>query len=56
MKIGVIIDSFRKDFASAVKEAAAVGADGIQIGARFLIGDGDKMVSHSSAMKQVELS
>lgn len=56
MKIGVIIDSFRKDFASAVKEAAAVGADGIQIGARFLIGDGDKMVSHSSDMKQVELS
>ncbi|MBQ7387498.1 MAG: TIM barrel protein, partial [Clostridia bacterium] len=56
MKIGVIIDSFRKDFASSVKEARAVGADGIQIGARFLIGDGDKMVEHSAAMKQVSIS
>ncbi len=56
MKIGVIIDSFRKDFASSVKEAKAIGADGIQIGARFLIGDGDKMVEHSESMKQVSLA
>ena len=56
MKIGVIIDSFRKDFASSVKEAAAIGADGIQIGARFLIGDGDKMVEHAAESQQVELS
>lgn len=56
MKIGVIIDSFRKDFASSVKEAKAVGADGIQIGAKFLIGDGDKMVEHSENMKQVSIS
>ena len=56
MKIGVIIDSFRTDFASAVKQAAAVGADGIQIGAKFLIGEGDKMVAHSEAMKTVSIS
>ena len=47
MKIGVIIDSFRKDFRSSVLEAKAIGADGIQIGARFLIGEGDKMAAHS---------
>ncbi len=56
MKIGVIIDSFRKDFRSSVAEAKAVGADGIQIGARFLIGEGDKMVAHSSESCQVSLS
>lgn len=56
MQIGVIIDSFRKDFASSVKEAKAIGADGIQIGAKFLIGDGDKMVEHSEDMKQVSIS
>ena len=29
--IGVIIDSFRTDTVSAVKKAAEVGADGIQV-------------------------
>ena len=43
MKIGVIIDSFRTDFKSAVEAAAAVGADGVQIGARFLTGNRDEM-------------
>ncbi len=37
MKIGVIIDSFRKDFAESVNLAKKIGADGIQIGARFFI-------------------
>ena len=32
MKIGVIVDSFRKDFKSAIAEAKAIGADGVQIG------------------------
>lgn len=31
MKIGVIIESFRKDFASALAEAKKIGADGIQV-------------------------
>ena len=56
MKIGVIIDSFRRDFATSVKMAKEVGADGIQIGARFLIGDGDKMVGHATEAKQVSIS
>ena len=43
MKIGVIIDSFRCDFATAVKAARSVGADGVQIGARFLTGNKDEM-------------
>ena len=56
MKIGVIIDSFRQDFRSSIEAAKAVGADGVQIGARFLIGDGDKMVTHATEAKQVSLS
>ena len=56
MKVGVIIDSFRKNFRDSVAAAKAVGADGIQIGARFLIGEGDKMVEHSADSKQVSLS
>ncbi len=56
MKIGVIIDSFRKDFRSSVEAAKAVGADGVQIGARFLIGDGDKMVNHKTDAKQISIS
>ena len=35
MKIGVIADSFRTDFRTAVNEAKAIGADGLQIGWRF---------------------
>ncbi len=31
MKIGVIIESFRKPFAEAVKAAAGIGADGVQM-------------------------
>lgn len=56
MKVGVIIDSFRKNFRDSVAAAKAVGADGIQVGARFLIGEGDKMVEHSADSKQVSLS
>ncbi len=47
MKIGVILDSFRKDFKSSVYEAASIGADGVQIGARFLVGRGDSMAGNS---------
>ena len=56
MKIGVIIDSFRKDFKTSIEAARAVGADGVQIGARFLIGDGDKMVTHATEAKQLPIS
>ena len=31
MKIGAIIDSFKKDFLTALKEAKSIGADGIQM-------------------------
>ena len=30
MKIGAILESFRKDFFTSLKEAKKVGADGIQ--------------------------
>ena len=30
MKIGVIVESFRKDFNTALKEAKAIGANGLQ--------------------------
>ena len=53
MKIGVIIDSFRCDFASAVKQAKAVGADGIQIGARFLTGREDELAANPSETRRV---
>ena len=43
MKIGVIVDSFRRDFRASVEKAAAVGADGVQIGAKFLIGKEDPL-------------
>jgi len=45
MKIGVIIDSFRKDFKTSVEAAKAVGADGVQIGAQFLVGKRDELLS-----------
>ena len=48
MKIGVIIDSFRTDFKTAVSRARAVGADGVQIGARFLTGNRDEMAGNFS--------
>ena len=44
MKIGVIIDSFRQNFAEAVASAKAVGADGVQIGAQFLVGRRDELM------------
>ena len=31
MKIGMIVESFRKDFGSAIAEAAALGANGLQV-------------------------
>ena len=43
MKVGVIIDSFRKNFEDSIKEAKAIGADGVQIGARFLVGKKDEL-------------
>ena len=43
MKIGVIIDSFRCDFKTSIEKAKAVGADGVQIGAKFLIGKDDPL-------------
>ena len=55
MKIGVIIDSFRTDFASAVKAAKSVGADGVQIGARFLVGKVDEHAGNTSPVKTVAI-
>ena len=58
MKIGVIIDSFRKDFLSSIKEAKEIGADGVQIGARFLTNKKDELagnpVSESRAVSVKE--
>ncbi len=51
MKIGVIIDSFRKDFESSVSEARSIGADGVQIGHKFLVGDSDLRVDLAKAKK-----
>ena len=48
MKTGVIIDSFRCDFKNAVKLAREVGAEGVQIGARFLTGNRDEMAGNFS--------
>ena len=45
MKIGVIIDSFRKNFKDSVEAAKAVGADGVQIGAQFLVGKRDELAN-----------
>ena len=47
MKIGVIIDSFKLNFADSIKAAREVGADGVQIGAKFLVGKGDELFSNS---------
>ena len=44
MKIGVIIDSFRQNFPDAVASAKSVGADGVQIGAQFLVGKRDELM------------
>ena len=55
MKIGVIIDSFRKDFKTSIEAARAVGADGVQIGARFLVGKEDELAGYGAA-KTVEVS
>ena len=55
MKIGVIIDSFRRDFRSAVEAAREVGADGVQIGARFLTGNRDEMAANVKGATVVEV-
>ncbi|MBP3592214.1 MAG: sugar phosphate isomerase/epimerase [Clostridia bacterium] len=51
MKIGVIVDSFRKDFRSSILEAQKIGANGVQIGHKFLIGESDLRVEISEANK-----
>ena len=56
MKIGVIIDSFRKDFRSSIEAAREVGADGVQIGAKFLVGKEDELAGHSSGPEIVSIS
>ena len=56
MKIGVIIDSFRSDFKTSVEMAREVGADGVQIGARFLVGRKDELANNSSETKIVPIS
>ena len=49
MKIGIIIDSLRKNFKESIEEARALGADGVQIGAQFLTGNRDEMAGGSAA-------
>ena len=56
MKIGVIIDSFRKDFLSSIKDAKAVGADGVQIGARFLTNKKDELAGNTSESRVVSVA
>jgi len=56
MKIGVIIDSFRKDFRESIEAAAAIGADGVQIGAKFLIGRKDELAGNDAGFSVVSLS
>ena len=53
MKIGVIIDSFRKDFLSSIKEAKSIGADGVQIGARFLTNKKDELAGNPVSESRV---
>lgn len=55
MKIGVIIDSFRTDFASSIAAAKGVGADGVQIGARFLVGRVDEHAGNNSPIDVVSI-
>ena len=55
MKIGVIIDSFRKNFADAVQAAKGVGADGVQIGARFLVGKADELAGNTSPINVIAI-
>ena len=49
--IGVIIDSFRTDTVSAVKKAASVGADGIQVYATR----GEMAPENMNAQKRADL-
>ena len=53
MKIGVIIDSFRMDFKSSVEAAKSIGADGVQIGARFLTGNRDEMAGNFTGESRI---
>lgn len=56
MKIGVIIDSFKKDFRESIESAAAIGADGVQIGAKFLIGRKDELAGNDAEFSVVSVS
>jgi sugar phosphate isomerase/epimerase len=56
MKIGVIIDSFKKDFRESIESAAAIGADGVQIGAKFLIGRKDELAGNDTEFSVVPVS
>ncbi len=50
MKIGMIVESFRKDFSDAVSEAARLGADGLQVYAgNFIPFDAD-----SAKLKEIK--
>ena len=51
MKIGVIVDSFRKDFKSSILEAKKIGANGVQIGHKFLMGDSNYRIDVAEAKK-----
>ena len=55
MKIGVIIDSFRKNFSESIKLAKQIGADGVQIGAQFLVGKKDDLAGSTESFDVVSI-
>ncbi len=56
MKIGVIIDSFKQNFRDSVASAKAVGADGVQIGAQFLVGRKDELMGDTKPRGVVSIA
>ncbi len=56
MKIGVIIDSFKQNFRDSVASAKAVGADGVQIGAQFLVGRKDELMGDTKPQGVVSIN
>ena len=55
MKIGVIIDSFRQNFSDSIASAKAVGANGVQIGAQFLVGRRDELMGGGTPVGTVSV-
>ncbi len=56
MKIGVIIDSFKQNFRDSIASAKSVGADGVQIGAQFLVGRKDELMGDTKPQGVVSIT